>query len=184
MGEEKKLNKLYDLLGTNKEEKSNKGLTPVPKLNGYNETNQEFANYKHETKLNNNYEKSHPLHNLFGKRAELEEKVKNFGDVVEKVMSIVLKIPDLVDQSVNNIYTRLEAVDNQITGLENEIKNVQNKNYTSGNANNTTPTLPRPPPGSGIKPIQPKPQKSLRGQIMDELKELFQNKQKREGKKE
>ncbi|MBY9008134.1 MAG: hypothetical protein KGD63_15445 [Candidatus Lokiarchaeota archaeon] len=116
------------------------------------------------------------------KKSPIEEKINAFGDIVEKIMSIVLRIPDLVDQSLSGINQKISTLESQM----NQVK-------LSGGSMPTSPTPtgpslgsggPRPPggppggprPPGGPQPAQPaRPASpvSLRGAIMGELKELF-----------
>jgi len=122
------------------------------------------------------------------RKAPLEEKLNAFGDIIEKIMSIVLRIPDLVDQSLGSVNEKVSNLQNQINSLNNQITSFQSK---SGIAPATTPgpsapavrapggppgAPPPPPPGGppgaprGPSPASPV---SLRGAIMGELKQLF-----------
>ncbi|MFW9785355.1 MAG: hypothetical protein ACFFFB_23950, partial [Candidatus Heimdallarchaeota archaeon] len=48
------------------------------------------------------------------RKAPIEEKLNAFGDIVEKIMQIVLKIPDLVDHSLQDVNSRVSNLQNQL----------------------------------------------------------------------
>ena len=121
------------------------------------------------------------------KKSPIEDKVNAFGEIVEKIMTILLQIPDLVDRQVSAIQTKLN-------GLTNEINTLKTKGITPAvggipSGPSAGPTGPPPPPGGpksgpGMPPGPPGgPPKSgpagpvnpvtLRGAIMGELKTLF-----------
>jgi len=127
------------------------------------------------------------------RKAPLEEKLNAFGDIIEKIMSIVLRIPDLVDQSLGSINDKVSNLQNQINALNKQIS------YKSGDTPSLAPSAtapaatralggppggppsgPPPPPGPpgvprgpGSTPPRPASPVSLRGAIMGELKQLF-----------
>ena len=82
----------------------------------------------------------------------LEEKINAFGDLVEKMMSVILKIPDLVDQS-------LATVNQKIATLESRINGTSNQKPTTTTKDGDQPTSP----SSG----------ESRGAILGELGQLF-----------
>lgn len=122
------------------------------------------------------------------RKAPMEEKLNAFGEIVEKIMQIVLKIPDLVDHSLQGINSNVSNLQNQINAVNSEISALKSR---SGGApavsspgappgppgpppRNAPPppgSPPGPPPGPG--PARPASPVSLRGAIMGELKELF-----------
>ncbi|MFX1592271.1 MAG: hypothetical protein ACFFCL_06210, partial [Promethearchaeota archaeon] len=55
------------------------------------------------------------------RKAPLEEKLNAFGDIIEKIMSIVLRIPDLVDQSLGAVNEKVSNLQNQINSLNNQM---------------------------------------------------------------
>lgn len=120
------------------------------------------------------------------KKSPLEDKVNAFGDIVEKIMTIILKIPDLVDRQVSAIQTKLN-------GLTNEINTLKTRAIAPTAASGIPsvsggPSGPPPPPGGPKGPLPPPgppgppgaPKAAgpvnpvtLRGAIMGELKTLF-----------
>jgi len=73
---------------------------------GYDEKMaEEFANFMQETR-----------------RAPLEEKLNVFGDIIERMMSIILRIPDLVDQSLLPLNQKISTLKSRINTLNNEMK--------------------------------------------------------------
>ncbi len=122
------------------------------------------------------------------RKAPLEEKLNAFGDIIEKIMSIVLRIPDLVDQSLGVVNDKVTSLQNQLNTLNNQIRSggAPAAAMPTTAAPVTTPALggppgvPPPPPGPPGGPRSPAPAParpaspvSLRGAIMGELKQLF-----------
>ncbi len=127
------------------------------------------------------------------RKAPLEEKLNAFGDIIEKIMSIILRIPDLVDQSLGSVNEKVSNLQNQLNSLNSQITSLQSR---SGAAPGTSapgtsaqtvrapggPLGGPPPPPPGGPPGGPSPAPgsnrpaspvSLRGAIMGELKQLF-----------
>ena len=131
------------------------------------------------------------------RKAPLEEKLNAFGDIIEKIMSIVLRIPDLVDQS-------LDAVNEKVSNLQNQLNSLNIR--SAGGPATTAPTVassaparapdgppggppggPPPPPGAprgpapAPAPSRPASPVTLRGAIMGELKSLFAKRKNQSG---
>jgi hypothetical protein len=138
---------------------------------------EEFANFMQETK-----------------KAPLEEKLNAFGDIVERMMSVILKIPDLVDQSLATVNQKIFSLESQFTKINNEVSSLRTKGVGASpviaapaSPNSAPPPSggppggPPPPPGGppggpppgGPGPARPASPVSLRGAIMGELKQLF-----------
>jgi hypothetical protein len=136
---------------------------------------EEFANFMAETK-----------------KAPLEEKLNAFGDIVERMMSVILRIPDLVDQSLAGVGQRISTLESRITTMNNEVSALRTRGTgaapvmaaPSAPASAPPPSTgppggppggPPPPPGGPGGPGGPRPASpvSLRGAIMGELKQLF-----------
>jgi hypothetical protein len=129
------------------------------------------------------------------RKAPLEEKLNAFGDIIEKIMSIVLRIPDLVDQSIGTVNDQVSNLQNQINSLNGQITSLQSRpgvapvspapaaTRAPGGPPGGAPGGPPPPPGGppgaprgpGPTPAPARPASpvSLRGAIMGELKQLF-----------
>ena len=128
------------------------------------------------------------------RKAPLEEKLNAFGDIIEKIMSIILRIPDLVDQSLGSVNEKVSNLQNQINSLNSQITSGQLRSggatatatlAPAGPAAARAPGGPPPPPPSGPPggppggpgpaptPARPASPVSLRGAIMGELKSLF-----------
>ena len=106
-------------------------------------------------------------------------------------MSIILRIPDLVDQSLAGITQQISSLQTRMNTLTNDIGALKTRGMTSPVAPASTPEVPPPGPGSlpGAPPPPPGPSGpsggpppgpsrpaspvSLRGAIMGELKSLF-----------
>ncbi|MFX0031172.1 MAG: hypothetical protein ACFE8E_00705 [Candidatus Hodarchaeota archaeon] len=145
---------------------------------------EEFANFMQETR-----------------KAPLEEKLNAFGDIVERMMSMILRIPDLVDQSLSSIHQKLSTLETKVNTLSNEIAIYKSTGGTvapivsapkapnsappppGGPPSGTPAGSPRPPPGGPPPPpggppggpgsARPASPITLRGAIMSELKQLF-----------
>ncbi|MFX1571315.1 MAG: hypothetical protein ACFFB0_01065 [Promethearchaeota archaeon] len=138
------------------------------------------------------------------RKAPLEEKLNDFGDIVEKIMQIVLKISDLVDQSLQTVNTRVTNLQNQLTTINNDLTSLKAGGpVTSATSTVSSPALGAPPggpplssppggppggpppppggPGSAPAPNRPASPVSLRGAIMGELKELFAKRKSQSG---
>ncbi len=133
---------------------------------------EEFANFLQETK-----------------KAPLEEKINAFGDIVERMMSVILKIPDLVDQSLATVNQKISSLESRFTTINNEVSSLRTKGVGASSLiaapsspSNAPPPSggppggPPPPPGGppgGPPAVRPASPVSLRGAIMGELKQLF-----------
>ncbi len=142
---------------------------------------EEFANFMQETR-----------------KAPLEEKLNTFGDVVEKMMIMILRIPDLVDQSLAVVGQRISTLESRINSINNDVSALRTRGtgaapvIASPTAPSSAPPPPAGPPGGspggppppGGSPDGPPPPGgpggprpaspvSLRGAIMGELKSLF-----------
>jgi len=58
----------------------------------------------------------------------IEEKMNNFLDITEKMMVLILRIPDLIEKSLRNIDIRINNIQNQIDRLETLIRDIDNEN--------------------------------------------------------
>ena len=142
------------------------------------------------------------------RKAPLEEKLNAFGDIIEKIMSIVLRIPDLVDQSLGSVNDKVLNLQTQINNLNSQITSLQSGTAGGPVAAGTTatgpiaartpgappgsapggppPPPPGPPggprgPGQAPAPSRPASPVSLRGAIMGELKQLFAKRKNQSG---
>jgi hypothetical protein len=131
------------------------------------------------------------------KKSPIEEKINAFGDIIEKIMSIVLRIPDLVDNSLNGINQQITSLETRINSLNSEITTLKSRPMATSTAALGSPpgppppggppggppgpppggppggAPPPPPPGPKPAPARPANPVSLRGAIMGELKSLF-----------
>ena len=135
------------------------------------------------------------------RKAPLEEKLNAFGDIIEKIMSIVLRIPDLVDQSLGTVNEKVSNLQNQVNSLNSQIMQsrpggapaaVPGTSAPAGGAPGGAPGSPPPPPpggppgsprgpGQAPAPSRPASPVSLRGAIMGELKSLFAKRKNQSG---
>ena len=145
---------------------------------------EEFANFMQETR-----------------KAPLEEKLNAFGDIVERMMSMILRIPDLVDQTLLTINNKISTIESRINTINNDVSSLKTRGSGAapviaapstpssappplggppGAVPGGPPGGPPPPPGGppgGPGPARPANPQSLRGAIMGELKQLFAKRQ-------
>ena len=125
------------------------------------------------------------------REAPLREKVDGLSEIIEKMMMLIMSIPDNVDKLFSNINDKITGIDKKINGLEGKIANLKVSQgivanpsapiSTSGGAPGApppppgAPPMPGAPPRPGAPPTPPRPANpvSLRSSIMGELKELF-----------
>ena len=114
------------------------------------------------------------------KKSPIEEKITAFGDIIEKIMSIVLRIPDLVDNSLNGINQHISSLETRINTMNSDITNLKSRpggvpGGPPGPPGGVPggPSGPPPPPGPKPAPARPASPVSLRGAIMGELKAMF-----------
>ena len=117
------------------------------------------------------------------REAPLREKVDGLSDIIEKMMMLIMSIPENVDRLFSNINDKITNIDIKINGLEGKIANLKVSPGTPLAANSSTPIsspgAPPPPPGAPPRPgAPPSPARpanpvTLRSSIMGELKELF-----------
>lgn len=126
------------------------------------------------------------------RKAPLEEKLNAFGDIIEKIMTIVLRIPDLVDNSLGALNQKISNLQNQLNSLNSQFTSLQPRSgaapgvaapaasaSVAPSAPSGPPGGPPPPPPGGPPggpspgPSRPASPVSLRGAIMGELKQLF-----------
>jgi hypothetical protein len=141
------------------------------------------------------------------RKSPIEDKVNAFGDIVEKMMSMILRIPDLVDQSLLTINQKLTSLETRLNAVNNDITTIKSRSSSSGPIvaapsapisapppSNAPPPPPGGPPGGPPPPpggppggpppgpggpgaARPASPVSLRGAIMSELKTLFAKRQ-------
>ncbi|MEJ2277565.1 MAG: hypothetical protein P8Y70_07435, partial [Candidatus Lokiarchaeota archaeon] len=61
------------------------------------------------------------------KKSPLEEKINTFGAIIEKIMTIVLRIPDLVDTSLEGINQRISNLENKVNSMNNQFNSLQSQ---------------------------------------------------------
>jgi hypothetical protein len=122
--------------------------------------------------------------------APLKERVEGMGEVIEKIMAIVLKIPEMVDITIQNLVGQIGGINSRLDSMDNKIRGLESRAIGSGGGSAggvppppPKPGAPPPPPGRGPPPppgapgagpgAPPANPVSLRGSIMGELKSLF-----------
>ncbi|MFX1396993.1 MAG: hypothetical protein ACFFAS_08110 [Promethearchaeota archaeon] len=137
------------------------------------------------------------------KKSPIEDKVNQFGEIIEKIMSIVLRIPDLVDNSLSGISQQIYSLETRLNAVNSDIASLKSRAGIApgappgppppggppggpppppppvGPRPGGAPGGPPPPPGGpGPGPTRPASPVSLRGAIMGELKSLFAKRKK------
>ena len=115
------------------------------------------------------------------REAPIREQVEGLSDVIEKMMMLIMSIPDQVDTMVNGLQSQISGLQTKISGLESRI--AAGATAAPGGApgvgaaprpTGAVPGAPPPPPGAPApRPQAPANPISLRSSIMGELKELF-----------
>jgi len=111
------------------------------------------------------------------REAPLREQVEGLSEVIEKMMVLIMSIPERVDAMIANL-------NSQINGLQMKVSNLESRIVTgatgvpiaagSSHGGISMPGVPPPPPGAPApRPEVPANPISLRSSIMGELKELF-----------
>ncbi|HMF33682.1 MAG TPA: hypothetical protein VKK79_19820, partial [Candidatus Lokiarchaeia archaeon] len=115
------------------------------------------------------------------------------SEIVENIMQLILKIPDMVDASLNQIRNQIAQVNAQVTGLAGRVQAFESGGAgpsASGKGSGGAGSPARPPPPPGVPGAPPPPPGaprppgapaaaatdnpvSLRSSIMGELKALF-----------
>ena len=111
------------------------------------------------------------------REAPIREQVEGLSIVIEKMMMLIMSIPDQVDTMVAGLQAQIGGLQTKISGLESRIASGATVAPGVGAApgpGGAAPGAPPPPPGAPA----PRPQAhanpiSLRSSIMGELKELF-----------
>lgn len=53
--------------------------------------------------------------------SELEDKLNAFGDIIEKILQVVLKVSDLADASIQNLTSKVSNLQSQLNGVNKDI---------------------------------------------------------------
>jgi hypothetical protein len=111
------------------------------------------------------------------REAPIREQVEGLSDVIEKMMMLIMSIPDQVDTMVNGLQSQISGLQSKISGLESRIAAGGTAAPGVGavpSPGGAVPGAPPPPPGAPApRPQAPANPISLRSSIMGELKELF-----------
>lgn len=111
------------------------------------------------------------------REAPIREQVEGLSDVIEKMMMLIMSIPDQVDTMVNGLQSQISGLQTKISGLESRIASGATAAPGVGavpSPGGAAPGAPPPPPGAPApRPQAPANPISLRSSIMGELKELF-----------
>ncbi len=120
----------------------------------------------------------------------VRDQVAQLSEIVENIMQLILKIPDMVDGSLNQIRSQIAQVNTQVGTMAGRIQAIEGR--VAGGATIApggpgmagpgvpppgAPGVPPPPPGAPRPPGPAAPASdnpvSLRASIMGELKALF-----------
>lgn len=120
---------------------------------------QEFVNSLFETKIS-------PLE---VKIKTLEEKVNTLGNLLERIMMLILKLPESFDQNLLEFNRRLSAIEGMVKPINKDINLLKTADISAPEKK----VLPPPPSPNEITkkpPIEEDPRKAL----MKELKDLIE----------
>lgn len=136
-----------------------------------------------EKSINDKYS----LTDIFDLRNErpVKEQVATLSDFVEKMMYLVLKIPELIDNSIIYLSSQLSQMQSKVSELEQKVSYIEQNSAVQQPAGQQqksySPVAPPPPPksvNSSAQKQEPVSQDnsplSLRKGIMNELKALFE----------
>jgi hypothetical protein len=110
------------------------------------------------------------------REAPIREQVEGLSEVIEKMMMLIMSIPDQVDMMVGQLQSQISDLQTKISGLESRIAagGTVAPGPIQGGTTGAAPGAPPPPPGAPApRPQAPANPISLRSSIMGELKELF-----------
>lgn len=110
------------------------------------------------------------------REAPLREQVSGLSEVIEKMMMLIMSIPDQVDAMVAGLQSQIGGLQSKISGLESQIAAGGTIAPGTGAPKPGVgmPGAPPPPPGApALRSEAPANPISLRSSIMGELKELF-----------
>jgi hypothetical protein len=62
----------------------------------------------------------------------IEKKVNDFGQIVEKMMQLVLRIPEIVDESLANMNSKMNEIEQKVSNMNNKIENVKKQAISAG----------------------------------------------------
>lgn len=108
------------------------------------------------------------------REAPIREQVEGLSDVIEKMMMLIMSIPDMVDKQLNQLNQQIVTLQSKVSSLESQIAAGATAAPGAPSTGGTMPGAPPPPPGAPApRPQAPANPISLRSSIMGELKELF-----------
>ena len=61
------------------------------------------------------------------RKGPIRDRVTTLSEIVENIMQIILKIPDMVDGTINQIRNQISQMNAQITGLQGRIQAVEGR---------------------------------------------------------
>lgn len=118
------------------------------------------------------------------KKGTADERIDVLASIIEDMMQLVLTIPSIFDDIMNQVSEKLSSLESKIQTFEqaNKVKADAKKKFLDEikTSTSTTLTQPKPPPPPPTPKIQ-EDKKEYKGantkrMIMDELKELFKKK--------
>jgi len=111
------------------------------------------------------------------REAPLREQVEGLSEVIEKMMIVIMSIPERVDTIIANLTSQINGLQMKVSNLESRIASGATGTPIASSSSSggiSMPGAPPPPPGAlSLRPEAPANPISLRSSIMGELKELF-----------
>jgi len=111
------------------------------------------------------------------REAPLREQVEGLSEVIEKMMIVIMSIPERVDTIIANLTSQINGLQMKVSNLESRIASGATGAPIASSSSPggiSMPGAPPPPPGAlSLRPEAPANPISLRSSIMGELKELF-----------
>jgi hypothetical protein len=110
------------------------------------------------------------------REAPIREQIEGLSEVIEKMMILIMSIPERVDAMINDLNNQINGLNSKIATLESRIAAGASAAPAAGapSPGSSGPGVPPPPPSAPApRPQAPANPISLRSSIMGELKELF-----------
>lgn len=121
-------------------------------------------------------------HIFYARKTPFEEKVDSLAKGFEILVELILKIPEEFDEKFFKLLQKVDGLESKITELNRLIEITKNQEQTIENVPQPPPS---PPPSKKrvLKTNSSSSTGSVRGDLIKELKDMFEH-QKKLGKKE
>ncbi len=117
----------------------------------------------------------------------IEEKIKKFGEIVEKIMHLTLSIPDIFDKNLIEINKRIDFIEGDINSLNDKVSDLETQIEAQKEKQEAVKKVKKPEESEKVKDLKKPPdlshpqredkppvrKQSTRKILMDELKRLF-----------